>query len=119
MRFIFKFVFWGFIALMILPSVVDVPDSNVIEQRDQVSDASSAPHDNFSSLDAMHVAVGVAGYLKNICSNDAELCENGSRLAESAVARAKQGALVVASMVESHRSEMRQTNDPTTTASIK
>lgn len=119
MRFMFKLVVWGFIGLMILPSLVETPDSGTVDQYEQLSDASGSSQDNFTTSDAMYMAAGVAGYLRNICTHDAELCENGTRLVEAAFARAKQGVVVVASMVETHREEVREANDPTTTSSIK
>ena len=119
MRFIFRCVFWGFIALLVLPSVVQVPDGGAITQTEKVPATSAATQESFTTLDAMNMAVSVAGYIKNVCTHDEKLCENGGRLAEAAIARAKQGALVVADMVETHRSEMREANDPTTTSSIK
>ena len=119
MRFMFKLVIWGFIGLMILPSLVETPDSGTVDQPAQLSDGAGSSQDSFTTSDAVHMAAGVAGYLRNICEHDAELCENGARLVEAAFARAKQGAVVVAGMVETHRAENRETNDPTTTASIK
>lgn len=115
----FKLVFWGFIGLMILPSLVATPDSGAPDRSEQFSDASQTLPDHFSTADAMQMAVGVAGYLKNICAHDAQLCENGGRLIDAAITRAKQGVVVVAGMVETHRAENRNASDPTTTSSIK
>lgn len=119
MRFMFKLVFWGFLGLMILPSLVETPDGGAINQSEQNSNPTVATSNEFSRTDAMHMAVGVAGYLKNICTHDAQLCENGGRLFEAAVERAKQGVVVVAGMVETHRAKQREASDPTTTSSIK
>lgn len=115
----FKLVIWGFIGLMILPSVVDIPDNGAVNRQTQASVGSASHGDSFTTSDAISMAAGVAGYLKNICSHDAELCENGGRLVEAAFARARQGAVVVAGMVETHRAKMSEDNDPTTTSSIE
>lgn len=119
MRFMFKMVIWGFIGLMILPSLVETPDSGAVDQSEQVSNASASAPNQFSTTDAMHMAVGFAGYLKNVCTHDAALCESGGRLVEAALVRAKKGVVVVAGMVETHRAENREASDPTTTSSIK
>lgn len=115
----FKLVVWGFIGLMILPSLVETPSSGADDQHTQITDGTSFSKDKFSPSDAFQMAGGVLGYLKNICAHDAELCENGARLVDAAISRAKQGAVVIAGMVETHRAELAATNDPTTTASIK
>lgn len=113
-----KLVVWGFIGLMILPSFVEAPNMGAVDQSVQASVGPDTSVDNFSTSDAIYVATGVAGYLRNICAHDAQLCENGGRLAEAAFARAKQGLVVVAGMVETHRAKMNQVDDQTTTASI-
>lgn len=119
MRFMFKLVVWGFIGLMILPSLVETPGNGVSDQSTQNSIAPDTDNAGFSTSDAIYMAAGVAGYLKDICAHDAELCENGARLAEAAFARAQQGAVVLAGMVETHRAKMNDVSDPTTTSSIK
>lgn len=117
MRFMFRIVFWGFIGLMILPSIVDLPTG---EQEPNIATVASdtASSTAYTSRDAMGLAFGVAGYMKDICAHEAELCKSGGRLAKAAFERARQGALVVAKMVETHRDNTAQTSDPTTTSSI-
>ena len=118
MRFMFRLVFWGFIGLMILPSIVDVP----VEEHDpNIAGAAteSTSNSDFTSRDAMGLAFGVAGYMKDICTHEAELCQSGERLAQAAFERAREGALVVARMVEAHRDNTARSSDPTTTSSIK
>lgn len=118
MRFMFRIVVWGFIALLVLPSVAPVP---VVDQndRDQASLALDESKDQFSTSDAVYMAVGVSQYLREMCSHDAELCESGGRLIEATLERAKQGAVVLAHMVEEHRTKVRETQDQTTTSSIQ
>lgn len=118
MRFMFRIVFWGFIGLLILPSFVDLPEGEH-DSHPQTVASKSDQNPAFTSKDAMGLAFGVASYMKDICTNRAQLCESGGRLAMAAFDRAKDGALVVAKMVESHRDEAAQTKDPTTTSSIK
>ena len=119
MRFMFKLVFWGFLGLLVLPSLVEIPDGGATSRIEHVSNATVATPNEFSTTDAIHMAAGVAGYLKNICTHDAQLCEDGGRLFEAALGRAKQGVVVVAGMVETHRAKQREASDPTITSSIK
>lgn len=117
MRFMFKIVVWGFIALLVLPSVAPLPqDKNLDGEHSQV--ASEKAGESFTSADAFYMAVGVGQYLRDICSHDAELCESGGRLVEATFDRAKQGVVVLADMVEEHRSNVRDTQDTTITSSI-
>lgn len=113
MRFLIKLAIFGFLGLLILPAVSPVEDdaAGLTDKSTAIDMQSTAP-----SIDAVRIAVGLAGDIKNICSRDPQMCEAGGRLAEAAMSRAKDGALVLARMVEEYRAEQ---TDAETTGSIK
>lgn len=111
MRFVLKLMVWGFVALLVLPSIS--PLSNVGEQPN-VANADAAEPAIIDSSDAIRAAVALAEDVRGMCARDPAVCDTGRKIAVAAVERAKEGAGIVASMVEHHRAEkLRLTADDT------
>ena len=116
MRFIFKLIFYSFLALVILPSFVDAPsEADTGSQKTEIVEASAS----FSSIEALQLASSVAGDVQSICGRDPYICETGQKIAIAAFERARDGAHIVAGLIEDYREQRRTQSDQTITGSVK
>ncbi|WP_018687339.1 DUF5330 domain-containing protein [Ahrensia kielensis] len=116
MRFIFKLMFYGFLALAILPSFADSPiETSIKEEQSQTAQKETA----FNSVEALQLAASVASDVRSICSRDPYVCETGQKIVIATLERAKHGAYIVAGMVENHRDKRKNEADITITGSVQ
>ena len=94
-RFLFKTAFWGFAALLILPSVA--PQDATAPAVTDVSKLDASTSD-----DVLAFAGGVAMDLGTICLRQPELCETGRALANAAIVRARQGLEIAGDLIVDH-----------------
>lgn len=114
MKFMFKMIIWGFVALMILPSIApfDTKQTKVLLSNND-------ENTQITSNDAMRLAVNVASDIQGLCARSPEICQTSGKILTTAVERAQNGALIVAKMVEKHRTEKKIELDSIETGSLK
>lgn len=117
MRFIFKLMFWGFVALMIVPSFAPNAQTKGAEVT-LISDNQSTNGASIDASDAIQLAAGIANDVRGICARDPQLCNIGEQVLLGALERARQGAIVVATMIEDHRAK-KSSVEQITTGSVK
>lgn len=116
MRFIFKLMFYSFLALAILPSFAESP---VDPSSDIESSDSTAAETTFNSVEAIQLAASVASDVRSICNRDPYVCETGQRIVIATLERARDGAHIVAGMIENHREKRNLEADQTITGSVE
>lgn len=116
MRFIFKLMFYSFLALAILPSFAELPAETTVEETEEALAPQAA---SFKSVEALQLAASVASDVKSICSRDPYVCETGQRIVVATLERAKHGAHIVAGMIENHREKRRAEADQVITGSVE
>lgn len=92
-RFAFKMTVWGFLGLMILPSLVPADEAGTIAAADAGTNAQTSIH-------AARFAGAVAEDMGSLCTRQPALCESGRALADAALARAHQGLVIAAGFIE-------------------
>lgn len=82
-----KATFWGFLALVALPSFVPADFAGE-------STPPANPNPVEASLHAMHVAGGVSADMGAFCERQPTVCDSGRMLGEAAISRARQGLVI-------------------------
>ncbi len=91
-RFLFRATFWGFLALIALPSIVP----------SQTADTGPATHDTTAaeaSLHAVRLAGGLRDDLGALCERQPGVCESSMALTGAAVTRAREGFAIASNWV--------------------
>lgn len=97
-RFAFKMTVWGFLGLMILPSLVPAEQAGTTAAADTEIGAQTSIH-------AARFAGAVAEDMGSVCMRQPALCESGRALANAALARAHQGLVIAAGFIERAQSD--------------
>lgn len=105
MGFIFKFAFWGFVALVALPAVA--PSDLREETAVAVVDTQQAGPGETAGADAgagwLTAISGLAFDVATLCARQPVVCEHGSHLAEAALIRAEHGLRIAHAMIMQRR----------------
>ena len=88
-RFIIRASFWGFLALIALPSLVPYEPAS--------TKAATADTDmTGASLHALRLANGLRADVATLCERRPGVCDSGQALTETAMSRARQGLTIAA-----------------------
>ena len=104
-RFMFKAAIWGFVALLVLPSLVSHDGIETSGTEAEVNGTATTFH-------AFRVASAVAADMGAVCERQPAICESGQMLAEAAVVRAQQGLAIASNMLSGDTSPANETTMP-------
>ena len=91
-RILLNMVFWGFLGLVALPSLVPS------EARGSF-DALAEPAEPQTVYHVARLVGGMADDVGSLCTRQPSLCDSGRALADAALARAHQGLLIASDML--------------------
>lgn len=89
--FVTRACIWGFLGLLILPSVV--PHDTAPPAASNDVDATE------TTFHAVRVASAIASDMGSLCERQPAICDSGQRLAEAAALRARHGLSVASQMI--------------------
>lgn len=104
-RFVLNMVFWGFLGLVALPSLV--PASALPGET-----ADTAPTGLETTIHAARLAGGMATEIGSLCTRQPSMCDSGRVLADAVLARARQGLSIASDMIANARAGSEQRPAP-------